>query len=213
MEDEIKMLPVKQKQIVDKLKIAGYNYKDFSFNAIDNESFILTYKPNEFYNITIKDKRHRIRPALGGEIETTGESANWKTTMLRLEYWLNALKENIDVGNPWEEIENAKEQMHEMNYESYEEIFDKEDQNKIELKLDLLLDKINSLNIDTTIIKEDIAHLNKMSAKVSKKDWVLLLIGTVSSWVFSNVLSPEQTQTIWEAVKGLFSGLKNKLIS
>lgn len=207
------MLPFKQNKIVEIIKSSGFKANEFNFSPIDNDSFLLKYKPNEDYHLEIKNNKHYIKPAMTGRLFAEGETPSFETALTIVEYWLKAVKENIEVGNPWEDIEDAKEQMNEMNFDSYEEVFNEEEQSKIEKKLDQLLLEITKLNIDTTEIKKDIIHLNTMSGKVSKKDWILLLMGTVTSWVFGSLLSPENTQTIWECVKNLFSGFKHKLIA
>ncbi len=207
------MLPIKQKQIVDIIKAGGFKTNDYIFTPIDNESFILKLKNDVDYHLTIRNKKYYIKPGQNGIMMAEGESTTWDKGLYWLEYWLKAVKENVEIGNPWEDIEDAKEQMNEMNFDSYEEIFNEEEQNKIEVKLNLLIAEIHKLNIDTTIIKEDISHLNKMSGQISKKDWILLLIGTVTSWVFSSELPLEYSQTIWGTVKTLFSGFKSKLIA
>lgn len=213
MSDTIKMLPVRQKVIVDKIKSLGFKLSDFKFNPATNDFFVINYLPITEYYISIHNKKYALMPAQNGILGAGGEAATWDTGLKWLDYWLRALKENIEVGNPWEDIEDAKEQMNEMDFDTYEEVFNEEEQSKIEKKLDQLLLEITKLNIDTTEIKKDIIHLNTMSGKISKKDWVLLLMGTVTSWVFGNLLSPEHTQTIWECVKNLFSGFKHKLIA
>lgn len=213
MSTEIKMLPVRQKEIVDKIKSLGFKLKDFKFNPATNDTFVINYLPITDFYISIQSKGYVFKPAQNGILSASGEAATWDTGLKWLDYWLRALKENIEIGNPWEDIEEAKEQMHEMDFDTYEEFFSQEEQSKIEKKLDQLLLEIAKLNIDTTEIKKDIVHLNTMSGKVSKKDWVLLLMGTVTSWVFGSLLSPEHTQTIWEYVKNLFSGFKHKLIA
>lgn len=213
MNDTIKMLPIRQKEIVNKIKSVGFKLSDFKFNPATNDTFVINYLSIADYYISIQNKRYTLKPAQNGIMMATGDAATWDTGLKWLEYWLVGLKENVEIGNPWEDIEDAKEQMHEMNFDTYEEVFNEEEQNKIEVKLNLLLAEMHKLNINTTIIKEDIAHLNTMSGQVSKKDWVLLLMGTITSWVFSSLLSPEHTQTIWETVKTLFSGFKSKLIA
>src|SRR5690606_26856131 len=114
--------------------------------------------------------------------------------------WLKSIRENIEIGNPWEDIEN--EEMNDLNFDSYEEIFNNKEQIIIEKKLDLFLLEFEKLKIDTNIIKEDIQHLKTMSGKISKKDWILLFLGSTTSWIFASLLPPEHTHTIWNTVKG-----------
>lgn len=204
------MLPIKQKQIVDTIKAGGFTQSEFIFEAIDNESFLLKYKANEDYHLEVKNKKHYIKPAISGRLFTEGETANFEAALSRIGYWLKAVKENIEVGNPWEDI---KDKLSDIDYDSYEEVFTAEERIKIEKKLDQLLLEVSKLNIDTTEIKKDIKHLNSMSDKISKKDWFLLLMGTTTSWVVGNILSPEHTQTVWESIKNLFSSYRHNLIA
>ncbi|MCE3225471.1 MAG: hypothetical protein K0S32_22 [Bacteroidetes bacterium] len=207
------MLPIRQNQIADLIKSHGFKPTDFEFKPITNEYFNLTYKLNTNFLMTIQDKKHYIKPAQQGRWVTNGETANWETALLRVDYWLNALKENVTIKNPWEEIENTQNYMGEINFESSTEVFTSDEQKNIENKLNQLLLKIETLNVNIEIVNTDINHLNEMSGKISKKDWILLMLGTITGWLFTSLISSDQAHFVWESVKNIFSGFDSKQIA
>ncbi len=206
------MLPFRQKQIVERIKALNFNTKEFEFTPINNDEFLIKYKTNPDYHIRIKNNKHYIKPAQGGKLSANGETANFETALIRVDYWLNAVRQNLDAGNPWGEVENAKERMHDINFNSYNEVFNTEEQKLISKKLEQLFAEITLLQIDTKVIRADIEHLNSMSAKVSKKDWIVLLLGIITSWIFTGIMPPEHTSTVWESIRSIFSGFKLKFL-
>lgn len=213
MSEEIKMLPIRQQQIVDKIKSEGFSTKDFFFEPSTNDWFSMYFKPNKVYSLKIVDKRFSYCPGLYGNMNSTGLVKNWLDNLKILENWLKCLKKNLSIGNPWQEIEDFKDEMKEMNFDSYEEMFNDEDKIKIEKRLETLLTHFVDVKIDITQIKIDVEHLKNMSHKVSKKDWILLLLGNITGWIFTGLIPSEHVQSIWSYVKALFSGFKLKFLS
>jgi len=210
---EIIMLPIKQKQVVDKIKAAGFKPNDFIFEPKSNEEFSLTYKtiPVFVYQRMAKPNTGNFgySPASNGNLRAAFRFTGFGSLMDNIDKWFDAIKENIEIGNPWEDIENT---MDSMNFDSYEEMFTADDQEKIADTLDNMLSYFKTLEIDVSKIKDDVEHLKEMSSKISKKDWILLFLGNITGFIFTGLITTEHTSLVWEYVKNLFSGFNIKLL-
>lgn len=213
MTTKIIMLPIKQKQVVDKIKAAGFKPNDFIFEPKSNEEFSLTYKPIPVFVYQRMAKPNTgnfgYSPASNGNLRAAFRFTGFGSLMDNIDKWFDAIKENIEIGNPWEDIENT---MDSMNFDSYEEMFSATEQEKIAETLDNMLSYFKTLEIDVSKIKDDVEHLKEMSSKISKKDWILLFLGNITGFIFTGLITTEHTSLVWEYVKNLFSGFNIKLL-
>jgi len=214
MANNLTMLPVRQKQIVDKIKAAGLSPKDFEFRPVSHEEFSLTYKPIPSFIIgrVSNQNLYRFDPGPGGHPSITFQFKGFNGILEYLDQWFNAIKENISIGNPWEEIEEAKETMNNAAFDSYDDVFTAEDQLLVASKLDFLIEEFKKLEIDVESIANDLDHLKVMSGRISKKDWFLLLLGNITGWIFGGVIPAEVSLSAWEHVKVLFTVFKAKYL-
>lgn len=213
MTTKIIMLPIKQKQVVDKIRAAGFKPNDFVFEPKSNEEFSLIYKaiPVFVYQRMAKPNTGNFgySPASNGNLRAAFRFTGFGSLMDNIDKWFDAIKENIEIGNPWEYIENT---MDSMNFDSYEEMFSATEQEKIAETLDNMLSYFKTLEIDVSKIKDDVEHLKEMSSKISKKDWILLFLGNITGFIFTGLITTEHTSLVWEYVKNLFSGFNIKLL-
>ena len=209
---ETKMLPVRQKAIVDLLKSNQLNPAHFDFVPISNDWFTIFYNRHSIFNFQFDKWKFDYCPGPNGKFKVSGEIARWEGGIAQLNSWLQSLKENILIGNPWEEIEEVKERMSAMNFDSYEEMFNEDDRNRINLKLAKLLDYFEENKITSIDIKNELKHLSEMSDKVSKKDWIMIFLGLITSWIFQDIITSDKSQNIWEFISNLFQGLNIPLL-
>ncbi|OFX20535.1 MAG: hypothetical protein A2033_01065 [Bacteroidetes bacterium GWA2_31_9] len=202
--NKVIMLPIRQKKIADKIVAIGLNLNDFIFTPTSNDWFELRYKQNDFYYIKIINGQYTFQPAQGGLRSAAGSIKSWEASLNCIEIWLIGLKENLEIGNPWE----TKFDFNEANYfDSYQELLNDNEVQIFSIKLDSFVNKLESLKIETSEIKKDIEHIKEMSSKISKKDIMLLLIGNVTGWFFSALIPSDSINTVWQFVKNLFSSL------
>lgn len=211
------MLPIKQKQVVDKIKAAGFKSNDFVFEPKSNEEFHLTYKAIPVFAFQRMAKPNadnfEYSPASNGNLRVAFKFSSFDNLIVNLDKWFLAIKENIEIGNPWEDTEDIKNTMDSMGFNSYEEMFTTTEQEKIAETLDNMLTYFETLKIDVSEIKDDVEHLKEMSSKISKKDWIMLFLGNITGMIFSGLITSESTSLVWEYVKTLFSGFNPKLLS
>lgn len=213
MTKEIIMLPIKQKQVVDKITTAGFKASDFIFEPKSNEEFSLIYKaiPGYIFQRTENPTARRFEycPGSNGEYKSLFIYLGFGSLIDNMDKWLSALKENIEIGNPWKEIEDTFESM---VFNSYDEMFTVTEQENIAEKLNHLLTYFETLKIDVSKIADDIEHLNEMSSKVSKKDWIILFLGNITGFIINGLITTEDTSNVWAYINTLFSGLNPTLL-
>jgi hypothetical protein len=110
--------------------------------------------------------------------------------------WAQNLKNEIDIGDPWEEIQKLKNDINQIHFDSYEEMFTDSECGSIGSKLELFYKEVEKLSITSSQIKSDIEHLKEMTNKISKKDFMLLALGTIAQWVLGNIITPKHVNSV-----------------
>lgn len=212
------MLAVRQKKITEKIIQNGFNLNDFDFKPISNDEFSIYFRPNNTFFMRQTGKKsmklkqinvYTMRPYVNGEIKFEFDFDTFDNLIQRFEIWLSALRENVDIGNPWDIFKSSDWFSAQNEFDNYEELFTHDDQLKTHLKLDLLLDRVQQLGIDDKNIVNDIAYLKEATNRLSKKDWFLLFSGVFLSWGLSAIMSKENVQTLIEYAGNLISSIKS----
>lgn len=211
------MLAIRQREITDSIIKNGFSLDDFEFKPISNDEFSIYYKPNRTFCLRQSGKKtqgikkmnvYTMIPFVKGVYKETFDFEGFDELKEKFVVWLNALRENVEIGNPWDLFGSNTEFSQNINFDSYEEVFTEEEEKVIHVKLDLLLGKINKLELETSSISDDINHLKGMTNKISKKDWMILLLGFIGSWHLQGLTPSDVYQTIFSYVKSLFSSVK-----
>lgn len=207
------MLPVKQKEITDRIQKLGFRKSEFSFTSTGEESYELSYKPNAHYNFKVDHNlNHSGVPGSKGKHQFNGRANNWLDSLSTLEAWLRYVKENVDVGNPWEEISENKERFYEESFGAYEEFLTVEEQQTLSQKLDLMLEHFGTLQLDVEKMKGDVEHIKTMSSKISKKDVMISIFGTIFSFILGGIIPAESVNAVIHYLVNLFS-IDHKFLS
>ena len=190
-----------KKQITDILVKYGFTIIDFDFKEINETHFEIRYKKMTDYFF----KAERIInfcPGIGlSKITAIDRVFIFEKVLENVGLWAKLLKEELEIGNPWESIKNDLDNT---DFSSYELLFTEKEVNIIDQKLDTILIKLKEIGISDSEIEEDIKHLKESSRKISMKDWKLLLIGSISSWFLSGLISSEHVNSIWQIIKTSF---------
>jgi hypothetical protein len=229
-----KMSPLKQKMVTNVIRKEGLILSDFEFNPITNDSFNLVYKPHSQYNF--KHNRsingqsiYHLCPGPNGDLNFVVQPKKFDDTLEELKKWLGYLKENIEIGNPWEEISEYQNQLFDNYFDSYEELLNSQEVIRFERALDLLFEKISSLDnkIDTLNYKfdplndkvttiqihsedmqKDMSYLKQQAGKLSKKDLWLLFLGTLFNWSLTEVVSKDSFITVLQFISQILSEIQ-----
>lgn len=147
------MLAIRQRKITNTIIQNGFSLDDFIFKPISNNEFNISYKPNLNFSLFFSgsksqsrgvkvNKLYTMTPALNGEEKYTFTYADFDDLTSKLNTWLKALKENVEIGNPWDIFKGNTEFTEAINFDNYEEVFTEEDEIVVHNKLDLLLKKL-----------------------------------------------------------------------
>ncbi len=214
MDKDLKMMPLKQKQVVDVIEKSEFSKSQFEFYPINNDRFKVTYLALPLFHFVINEyKKCSGVPGANGSNYYSSISNDWNGHLKALEIWLIFLRENIIVGDPWAENENLKEFFFENNFSSYEELLNPEEQAVFCKKLDLLIIHIQDIDVDITTIADDMEHLKQMSSKISKKDLMLLLLGSITGYILTGALPPVEANSVWKFIGQLFNIAKIFLLA
>lgn len=189
-----------QKSITDIVITEGLHINDFIFEPRNQVNFLLKYLPEpDYYFDCSNNIKYCPTPGLGKEHLSKFKDIDDLFKHLRL--WAKSLYEELMIGNPWGTVKNDLENT---DFSSYELLFTEKEVEMLDNKLDAILIQLKEIGVSENEIKADIEHLKESSRRISVKDWKLLLIGTVSSWVLSGLITSEHVNMIWQIIKTTF---------
>lgn len=198
--------PVRSRQVADKIVENGFQKSEFTFTPTHEARFKLVFKPNEHFQIDFNEKGHSFaRPGPNGNMSFTREFKTWENVLDLLSEWLKILKENIEIGNPWEENNTSYQNIFTENVEEKMSRFESDFVNE---KLDIILEALSTMDISINEIKEDLDYLKNSSNKVSKKDWQIMFHGSFFGWMLSNAIPSDSSKKIWEMIMNEFNSGK-----
>lgn len=208
-----KMLPLRQKKLVEAIVGTGFSKNEFDFIPETNESFQISYKKNPQFRMKPGKEGsgqliYHLCPAEDGKINAIRKPRKFEESVAILKEWLEYLKENVEVGDPWEEFTEIKAILSRQDFDSYEEYFTEGEEEILNQKLDLLSGKLDELNVSNERIKEEIHHLKEMTNKMSRKDWTMLSMGFFVSWFLSGDIDYDFFHDLLNFVENLFSGYR-----
>ncbi|NEU10100.1 hypothetical protein GZH53_17380 [Flavihumibacter sp. R14] len=213
---ETVMLRSRQKEITDLIKLKGLKLKQFDFQPVTNNFFKLTFRDTDLYFRTDKDG-FVMRPGPDKVISHSANVGGWKPNLPYLEIWLDTIVTELEIGDPWTEDEFEHQLYEDINdeYQNGEKFFSSIEVDRISKGL---LDIQNLILADTALskthvdlVQADIRRLEANSNKISSKDWSLLFIGIMFSWVTSGILDPEIPKLWFNKFSVYVSGLKASL--
>jgi hypothetical protein len=200
------MLPERKKQIADKIINAGFGIDSFELCPLGQDAFEVYYKPNREYFFSIgADKKYRYSPASDGRLTTEGQNTNWAFGLKQMDGWIKYLKRNVNIVNPWDTIQiddNSR------LFSGEAGNFTPEEQTIIEMKLDIILEKLEQYDGDHERIKADLEYLKFAGKNASQKDFGLMLSGTFLGWWLTAAIPPESAPAILsEITNTIYSGM------
>ncbi|TVR42346.1 MAG: hypothetical protein EA392_00440 [Cryomorphaceae bacterium] len=207
------MLPARQKRLADTIIECGFRPTEFDFEPLSNEAFNLKYKAIPAFQMKYqKGGNHKgyfnISPGPNQTMRKDIEIAGFEKTLVSLKQWLDYLRENVEVVNPWDEVESVKDEVFGDRFDSYEELLDDETIKMFDQKLTMLLEYFESQNVDVAEIKEDIAFLKTESKRAPKRSLRNQFMGIVLSWFVTGLVPPEIVPEAMEYIKRLFASFR-----
>jgi hypothetical protein len=185
-----------KKKIADEITKAGLQIKDFEFTPTNEMFFTLVYKPEPDYSYNATIEKILYSPGSGIQKRVKTRYQTWENAMTQLQKWLLNLKTELEISDPWEEIKKLRNDINQIHFNSSQEIFTDSERASMESKIDFLLIEVKKLSLPSAQIISDIAHLKEMTNKISKKDFMLLALGTIAQWVIGNIITPEQSNSV-----------------
>ena len=191
------------------------NFKSFSPNQfelnedLDNSRTILHFKKSEYYFKFLSNNEGywaNYSPGWEKIMDATGY-LNWTKSKELFFDWLICLRRELTTPNYWENFKSrlsgisfiVRYDNEKFSYKEYEDL---------EIKIDLLKDKLESipLLIEQNIeIKNHLDRLTESAKEMGKFDWKNLFIGTILSIIIQLNVTPENATALWELIKDTFN--------
>lgn len=213
------MLRIRQKEIVDIIKSKNLSIRKFEFTPDSNDFYSIKLKESDLYFRTDKDG-FVMKPGLENKLAYSANAGGFTPTLQYLSKWLDTIVIELEIGNPWDESDEAEdfnfyEQVNsghlnsDIDFSSEERVRVTEGLEKIELYI-LENRTLNQEQIDS--VRQDIERLDKNASKISSKDWNLLLIGQMFSWLANGIITSEDVNSVYKTVVDyILTGAKSTL--
>jgi hypothetical protein len=185
-----------------------FNPKDFDVEYTRDGYPVVNYKYDNYYAAFVisEDVFSRylyISPGKELAKESIDDLPNWEAYERGFSKWLVYLKRELNAGFYWDNISESQVKLK----EGIEDL----DQPMSEIELELIQVKFENIKKDLTklqlsedqlkSIETKLDHLEGMAKKLSRKDWLNLIIGTLGTHLISLSLPPETISEIWQVVR------------
>lgn len=200
------MTPYRSKQVSDKIIEQKFKKNEFSFSPTHEERFSLKYNDIPHFSFDVNENKHVYgRPGLQGKMDYVRSFKTWEDVLSMVGEWLENLRHNIDIGNPWEDVNSSSQKIFNGNEE---EILNDEDRKFIDEKLDIILEALSTMDININAIRVDLEHLKKSSEQISKKDWQLMFYGSLFGWVVNETIPKESINNVFSTIMTHFKNIR-----
>lgn len=137
-------------------------------------------------------------------------TGTWEKQVARFELWLDLLREELETPDLWGQLDGVRNLVDSWGVENT--AFTKEEQSEIALRFAALESKIEHkfslTHEELAAVKEGLDYLVGASTRVGRRDWLIMLIGTVLSFGLQALLPRAVAENIlgaaWEALSGAF---------
>jgi len=212
------MLKSRQKMIVDLIKAKNLLPSQFNFHPETNDYYLIGLKGTDLFFKT-DGGGFTMRPGLNGKLESSANAGGFGPNLTYFEKWVDAIYKEIEIGDPWIDGNDSNSQIFEEINEEYADLATGFNQVQLErissglIEIQHLLITSSSLSEHQTAqIRDDIRRLEENSSKISAKDWYLLFVGQLFSWLASGFLTPDQPKIIFKMIGAYISlGIQNTL--
>ena len=198
----LKMSHLRQNEVANLIKGAGFLQADFDFNPTSESIFAIVYKPIPDYTFTVlQDQKCVYSPGADGKLRSTVSATDWTQTKTAAKNWLIYLKKNVKVMNVWKGISNIDSLKIQGSEDAH---FLTEEISLLNEKVDIILEGLLQFANDIDRIKSDLEYLKFSSEKVSRKDWGLMFMGSFFGWITDKVIPAEHVDKIFHSIKETF---------
>jgi hypothetical protein len=189
-------------QIFKAIQVAGLD--PGQIDLIDSESeFRIKHKWSESCFIVQREAGHYVGQSLVGDgaVWPTGPNY-WQSLLPRISTWLEEVKQDLDTPDLWAELQREGELLGAGSSVVTENTpFTADEQREIAERLKKLGEYVrvtHSLSMaQMQALQEKVDYLVTASNRFGRKDWLILFMGAIFSYLFGAGLPPESAHTIF----------------
>jgi hypothetical protein len=189
-------------QIFEAIQAAGLDPGEFNLNDSETEVTI-KHKWSMSCFIVKRESAYYVGQSLVGDgaVWPTGPSS-WQTLLPRISRWLEEVKQDLNTPDLWAELQrDAKLLGAGSSMVTENTPFTADEQREIAERLKSLgeyvsvMHSLSKAQIQT--LEEKLDYLIDASTRLGRKDWLIVFIGAILSYVFGAAILPESAHTIF----------------
>jgi hypothetical protein len=160
----------------------------------------IMYRRNGDYLFAIEEFRPgqftaATRPATYSKMRVH-HPAYWDGIVEHFHRWLDAVKAEVESPNLWAELA-ARHLTGAVPATSNNSPFSQKEQRHLQEQIDRILAAVQLDQDQLTVVSADLDYLKEAASRSGRRDWALLVVGTLGSWALGSVLPPDKVGEIW----------------
>ena len=207
-----KLFPTQENELFDLIDSLKLNPKDFQFeNKKDGAKLIIDYRGFAFFFSIAESTQSRfIIKYFPDNYLSESElinSQDWKTLISHFKAWLAKVKGQVQVPDKWKLLSQAQSDFQFIEVPLGDH-FSVEEYNMVTTKIDIFKESLKEINLTQEQYKSlsaSIEELKESAKSISKKDWLLLFVGTIVTQSVALSITPENISSIWSIFKTVFT--------
>jgi hypothetical protein len=199
-------IPILQKEqkneIFTAIQAVGLDPRDFDLDDFDGKVRIKS-KRSESYFIVSRESGYYVGQYLVGDgmVWPTNPSS-WETLMPRISAWLEKVKRDLDTPDLWAELRRETQLLGaDLSVVTKNTPFTADEQKEIARRLEEAAKHLREAHLlsmaQMQALDEKIDYLIKASSRLGRKDWLIMFMGVIFSFIFSAALASESARTIF----------------
>ena len=139
------------------------------------------------------------------------DSQTWPQVLSLFGDWLKAVRLERELPDAWSKLASFAF-TEATSAPTDNSTFTEQEQRYLHRQLDRILGAVQFTQDQLTVVTADLDYLKESAARSGRRDWGLMLLGNLLSWLGSSVLSPQEASTLLQhhllpILKGLHQGL------
>jgi hypothetical protein len=137
----------------------------------------------------------QMRPGTERQLETFGDM-DWSAVRQAFRQWLVNLHAEVEAPDLWAQLA-AKRQALAVPPAADNSPFTSEERRRLEAQLDRILAGVQLSEDQATTVRADLDYLKEALGRSGRRDWGLLVVGTLVNFVLSSALPPDKVSEMW----------------
>jgi hypothetical protein len=184
------------------IQAVGLDPNEFDLEDLD-DGVRIKHKRSASYFIVRSEIGYYVGQYLVGDgVVWPTNPTSWQTLMPRISRWLEEVKQDLDTPDLWAELKREAQLLGaDSSVVTENTAFTVDEQREVARRLKELGEYVSDMHslskTQRQVLEEKLDYLIDASARLGRKDWLIIFMGTILSFVLTATFAPESARTIF----------------